>query len=218
MSPAARRSLRLAGLLLAGLIGYAGHTAWLAWQATETARLPGPVDIGFSKDMAVHHDQAILMAVLAQPRAGPAVKALADGILLSQSSQIGAMRGWLQLWGETPDATPEMTWMAGAHVHSDMCLPGANGHQGHLHMPGMALPEELNALWARTGDAFDVHFLQLMIRHHQGGIDMARFTAERAHLAPVRQAAEVMVMEQVKDIAQMQRLLAHQGAPMLAFP
>ena len=218
MSRAGRIVRALVGLLLAAALGYLGHSGWAAWRHAEAAHQPGPVDIGFSKDMAVHHDQAILMAVLAQPRAGPAVQAIANGILLAQSNQIGAMRGWLQLWGETPAPTPEMAWMAGAHIHSAMCLPGANGHDGHPHMPGMALPEELNALWASHGDDFDVRFLQLMIRHHQGGIDMARYTANRATLPVVRQAAEVMVMEQVKDIAQMQRLLAHHGAPMLAFP
>ena len=44
-------------------------------------------------------------------------------------------------------------------------------------MPGMASPEELNELWTKSGKEFDVLFLQLMIRHHQGGVMMARYAA-----------------------------------------
>lgn len=85
-------------------------------------------------------------------------------------------------------------------------------------MPGMASPEELTDLWGRSGDIFDVLFLQLMIRHHQGGIDMARHAATYATLEAVRDTARVMVLQQVQDIALMQRLLSQHRASMLPFP
>lgn len=181
---------------------------------------PSAVDIGFSQDMAIHHDQAILMANLAQTRAGPAVKAIADAILLSQSVQIGTMRGWLQLWGEPAAATTPMQWMPGHHT------PAAHNNnkeaqQHHSYasaMAGMASPKELIELWRLSGDAFDIRFLQLMTRHHEGGIAMARHAAENGKLEPLREIAEVMVVEQVKDISQMQRLLEGHGAELLPFP
>ena len=47
-------------------------------------------------------------------------------------------------------------------------------------MPGMATEDELANLRALSGTAFDVEFLRLMIRHHQGGLDMAQYAAEHA--------------------------------------
>ena len=53
-------------------------------------------------------------------------------------------------------------------------------------MPGMATEEELAELRGLTGTAFDVEFLRLMIRHHQGGLEMAEYAAEHADVAAVR--------------------------------
>ncbi len=206
--------------LLAFVVGCLGYLAVSKLRAALGAGAPGPVDTGFSKDMAVHHDQAILMATLAQGRAGPAVKAIADSILIGQSMQIGAMRGWLQLWGESAEATASMDWMAMGHAHDVICKQdGAVRNSAQRSpMPGMASPEELTDLWGRSGDIFDVLFLQLMIRHHQGGIDMARHAATYATLEAVRDTARVMVLQQVQDIALMQRLLSQHRASMLPFP
>ncbi|WP_421718072.1 DUF305 domain-containing protein [Algiphilus sp.] len=179
------------------------------------ARIPSPVDVGFCQDMAVHHDQAVLMANLAQTRGGPAVKAIADAILLSQSVQIGTMRGWLQLWDDPPATDSPMGWMS----------PGGTNTQ-HAHhqlekasdMPGMASADEMLELWRLSGEAFDILFLQLMTRHHQGGVAMARHAAEHGKLKPLREIAEVMLVQQMQDISQMQRLLQHHNAELLPYP
>lgn len=61
---------------------------------------PSPVDIGFSQDMIVHHEQAVLMAQLVRPKTrNPKIAALADGIIADQLLDIGALRGYLTLWG-----------------------------------------------------------------------------------------------------------------------
>ena len=77
-------------------------------------------------------------------------------------------------------------------------------------MPGMATQAEIAKLEPLTGKALDVFFLQLMIRHHQGGLPMAQYGAEHASrptcATPRRsqaQSAEILLME---------RLLRERGA------
>ena len=171
---------------------------------------PGAVDIGFSQDMAVHHEQAVLMASLAQTRGSRAVASLANAILIDQSQEIGLMRGWLQLWREpTVDPTP-ISWM----LHPGgmtMVLPAMTS------MPGMATPDQLTRLSGLSGKRFDVRFLQLMIRHHEGGLQICRFAQSEARLAVVRKAATAMALEQIEDLGQLRAMLESDGGKPLPF-
>lgn len=77
------------------------------------------MDIGFSQDMIVHHEQAVVMAQLVRDRTqNPRLAALATGIVDEQLLDVGAMRGYLALW-QAPllPAGPPMTWMASGHEH-----------------------------------------------------------------------------------------------------
>jgi uncharacterized protein (DUF305 family) len=82
----------------------------------------------------------------------------------------------------------------------------------------MASPKELNELWTKSGKDFDILFLQLMIRHHQGGVMMAQYAAIHGTLDAPRQAAKVMVLQQAQDIGQMLALLKADGATPLPPP
>ncbi|WP_051342501.1 DUF305 domain-containing protein [Pseudonocardia spinosispora] len=206
--------MRRASLLVLAVAALVG--AFVVGRVTSpSAPAPSPVDIGFSQDMAVHHQQAVLMSTLAGTRSGPGVKAFADSILSSQSQELGVLRGWLQLWGQPAESMTPMLWMSPqghAGMHHPMPMP-ADGV-----MPGMASPDELTSLWTKTGRDFDVSFLQLMIRHHQGGVEMARYGAAHATLGTTRQAAEAMAYQQTEEIGQMQAVLATYGAAPLPFP
>lgn len=155
---------------------------------------PGPVDIGFAQDMAVHHEQALRMAELAQTRSTAAVAALAGPMLVTQARETGVLRGWLQLWGEPqlPSGDP-MSWM-----HDE-----DGGHEHGGAMAGMATTAQMQELETRQGRAFDVLFLRLMVRHHRGGVPMADYAAEHATLAPVADVARQMVADQSFEISQM---------------
>ena len=113
------------------------------------------LEAGFARDMMVHHDQAVAMALLARDRTrDPLIETLTTDIVLTQQNQIGQMLGWLNLWGlPATGAEPPMAWM---------------GHPTEGRMPGMASPEEMAALESLSGEAADIAFLRLMIRHHQG--------------------------------------------------
>lgn len=186
-----------------------------AGPAPSAARVPaaGAVDIGFSQDMIVHHQQAVAMAQAALGRTSPSVAQLASAIELNQLREIGQMQGWLALWN-TPQVPsgPPMTWMTTGH----------QGHGGHRAtdgaMPGMASLQEIDRLGEAKGKALDAWFLQLMIRHHEGGLIMTTAAARNATNPQVRSLAALMVIDQRQEVATMTGLLAALGHRPLPSP
>ncbi|GAA4679141.1 DUF305 domain-containing protein [Nocardioides nanhaiensis] len=172
--------------------------------------VPNATDIGFSQDMATHHDQALLMAQQALVRGGPAVRSLGLSILSAQAVESGALRGWLRLWDEPPVNAEPMAWMS----HGD----DEHHAGGGASMPGMASAEELFELSRLRGAEFDRLFLQLMVRHHLGGVEMGTACLESDASPLVRDSARAMVAEQVEDLGVMRALLSDAGAPELAYP
>ena len=65
---------------------------------------------------------------------------------------------------------------------------------------------------------FDVEFLRLMIRHHQGGFDMAAYAADHAEVQAVRDLALSMVRSQGAEVETMTRMLAARGGTPLPEP
>jgi uncharacterized protein (DUF305 family) len=165
------------------------------------------VDAGFARDMSTHHLQGVEMANLALERTtDPQIKSLAFDISATQTNQVGRMQGWLSLWGLPLSGGEQMAWMGG-HQHT------ANGL-----MPGMATEQELSDLQSLQGTAFDIRFLQLMIRHHQGGRAMAEYAAEHAQLAPVRSLARSIVDTQTTETTTMAAMLTALGGTPLPPP
>ena len=89
---------------------------------------------------------------------------------------------------------------------------------GVATMPGMATTEELNKLRTLSGKELDVYFLQLMLRHHEGGLEMALYAARYGHLAAVRNLAARIVLDQSQEITLMSGLLRSYHAAALPFP
>lgn len=200
----------------------ARHDAGGATTHATTPAPPGPVDVGFAQDMSLHHEQALVMARLALAQGSPRVRTLAQGIVNQQLREIGTLQGWLMLW-EQPALSPrdDMQWMRDAYARStrrdasyDRFIENCLRSQG---MPGQATPEELQALEDSPGaEAFDIAFLRLMIRHHQGAVVMARFTAEHAASGVVQGVARAIAAEQQQELGRMAvwlRGMAGQGRP-----
>ncbi|GIH25609.1 DUF305 domain-containing protein [Acrocarpospora phusangensis] len=168
------------------------------------AGTPGDIsaEAGFSRDMAVHHAQAVDMSFVARDASSDQdLRTFAYDIINTQSTQRGIFMGWLDQWGLPQTSTqPAMTWMSG-HGHSG--TPGV--------MPGMASPEEMRKLRAATGVAGEVLFLQLMIRHHEGGVDMARGVLKLTSRSEVRTMAQHIVDGQTAEINLMKDMLAKRG-------
>ena len=82
-------------------------------------------------------------------------------------------------------------------------------------MPGMATPAEIAKLRSLSGTELDVYFLQLMIRHHQGGGPMAQYAAVHSSEPVVRALADNMAKWQDGEVRAMTSMLsARGGAPL----
>ncbi|MGY2065058.1 DUF305 domain-containing protein [Blastococcus sp. SYSU DS0619] len=175
------------------------------------------VDAGFARDMSRHHLQGVEMANLVAERSeDPEVEQLGFDISATQTNQAGRMQGWLALWGVPLTGGDTMAWMGGTgHAGHDM--DGMEMAAGTL-MPGMATEEELAELRSLSGTAFDVEFLRLMIRHHQGGFDMASYAAENAEVAAVRDLARSIEQSQGVETTTMTRMLTARGGTPLPEP
>lgn len=171
------------------------------------------VDAGFARDMQVHHSQAVDMAMTVRDNTDdPAVRTIAYDIALTQRQQIGQMYAWLDIWGLSQySQNPTMSWMSDDSGHDMEHMDDSEPVSASL-MPGMATPEEMNELRAARGEDAEILFLQLMIRHHLGGIEMAQYAADHAEVEQVRQLAETMVTSQTAEIDAMNDMLVERGA------
>lgn len=169
------------------------------------------VDAGFARDMSAHHLQGVEMANLALTRSeDPEVRQLAFDIASTQTNQVGRMQGWLNLWGLPVTGGETMAWMEGS-TEQGMAM-GSDTAMADRPMPGMATEEELAQLRALTGPEFDVRFLQLMIRHHQGATDMAVYAADNAAVPAVSALARSIAETQSAEVATMTAMLTARGS------
>ena len=205
---------RLVLLLSAILLGAAGIAAGM-WLQSERDTNPEGVqlssaDIGFAQDMSVHHEQAVLIAQTLSRDVDPQIRVIADQIVVAQTSEIATMRGWLNLFDE-PFTTPRpMQWMHGSD-------PAMSDHGG-APMPGAASTSEITRLAGLRGADAETLFLQLMIRHHQGGVDMAEAATHSVASEPIRRIARGMIRDQSNEIAVMTAILDTRDATPLPHP
>jgi uncharacterized protein (DUF305 family) len=174
------------------------------------------VDVGFAQDMSAHHLQAVTMATFVRDHtADIEVKTLAFDIESTQKTQVGMFAGFLQLW-EQPESRPPdrqaMSWMAGSGGMHDMGGMQMQGMAPAQLMPGMATQEELARLRRASGKDLDVFFLQLMIRHHTGGLSMAQYGEAHAATPALRNLAHTIVAGQTSEVAYMKNMLNARGA------
>ncbi|WP_020123219.1 DUF305 domain-containing protein [Streptomyces canus] len=165
------------------------------------------VAVGFSRDMAVHHQQAVEMSLaVLRDGASPQVRTLAYDIANTQATQRGMMLGWLQTWGRTATSSgPAMLWM-------DMPAPSAADRRAGVLMPGMADRTDMARLSAAHGRQADLLYLRLMIIHHRGGVHMAEAVTANGTPQTVHRLAQGMVRGQRAEIALMESLLTDLGA------
>jgi uncharacterized protein (DUF305 family) len=170
-------------------------------------------DVAFMQHMIVHHAQAVEMVDLLQTRGvDPTVRLLGRRIALSQQAEMDLMRDWLTRRGQ-PLAMPDMDQAHGAHAGMDH-----SAHAGHATpasdtplMAGMLSPRQMQALAAAEGPAFDRLFLEGMIQHHRGAIDMVEALMTHPDAAEdtlLSDFAAAVVADQSAEILRMQSLLS----------
>jgi uncharacterized protein (DUF305 family) len=151
-------------------------------------------DVTFAQQMIPHHEQAIEMAQMAPGRASSEeVLSLAQGIEAAQGPEIETLQGWLETWGEEVPAS--------GMGHDDM------GHGSAGAMPGMMDGDQMSELMAASGADWDRMFLEMMIEHHEGAIEMATLEADEGESSDAVALAETIISDQQAEIARMQQLL-----------
>ena len=193
--------------------------AWTIASAGGCGRAPADdsAEAGFARDMATHHAQAVEMAfILRDSTSDESLRALAADIIVTQSAQRGMFMAWLQHWG-LPQAAPgpRMAWMSGADPtapSSGHDLAGTHTMPGLPLMAGMASDGELDALRHATGRDAEVLFLQLMIKHHEGGVVMAQALLAQSHIEDVVAIVRNIESGQTGEIETMTAMLAERGA------
>ena len=149
-------------------------TAAQAVEITDTSYSPD--DVVFMQDMIVHHQQALDMALLVEARTNRTeLGDIAGRIKASQSDEIEFMQGWLRDRDELSMSigTDAMSGnMADAHGQDHGAVHENMHAQQHGTMAGMATPEQMAELAGSDATGFDRRFLQLMIAHHEGAVEM----------------------------------------------
>ncbi|MFD0045568.1 DUF305 domain-containing protein [Pseudarthrobacter scleromae] len=147
-----------------------------------------PADIAFSQMMIPHHAQAVEMSdmILAKPDMPADVTALATKIKDAQAPEIEIMTGWLEDWD-----MPAMM----------------SDHSGH-GMTGMVDSEGMEKLKDAQGTDAVRLFLEHMIGHHEGAIDMAQQEIAAGKHPESIQLARDIATSQEAEIAEMKEMLA----------
>lgn len=179
---------RLFPLLAAAVLALAG-----CGSQSDTDAGHNDADVSFAQQMIPHHQQAVEMAEMALDPAREAsepVRDLAGRIGDAQQPEIDTMQGWLE------------DWDAKAEDHSDHDMGSMGG------MSGMMSDDQMSALAAATGADFDRMWLEMMIEHHQGAVEMAETEIADGQAAEAKELARDIVDAQKAEITEMQGLLS----------
>jgi len=147
-------------------------------------------DIAFAMGMVPHHQQAVEMAdmILGKDDINPQVISLAEKIKAAQGPEITLMKGWLDAWGSPYESMGDMPGM-------DMGT-------------GMISEEDMARLDSATGVEASRLFLEQMIEHHNGAIEMANVQTSDGTNPDAVELAKNIIKSQTAEIDEMQAILA----------
>lgn len=146
-------------------------------------------DLQFLDSMSKHHQMAIDMAKAGHDKfMHTELKDMANKIVEDQEREIAQMKQWRD------------QWYSGAAPAESMQMPGmASMNMDMTHMQ-MAVRHT-----RRPGKQLDLMFIDMMIPHHQGAIEMARDAMARAEHQEIKDLAQKMITEQQKEIDQLKQ-------------
>ena len=143
-------------------------------------------DVQFARMMIPHHAQAIGMSemVLAKDGVAEPVLELAEQIKSAQGPEIAQMTGWLEGWGE---GVPDMDDMG--------------------DMGGMMSMEDMKALQDADGEQASRLYLEQMIQHHEGAIEMSSTYQDKGMNDEALELAQTIIDAQTEEIDTMEDIL-----------
>ncbi|EME61628.1 DUF305 domain-containing protein [Amycolatopsis decaplanina] len=192
-------SRKLAGAALAALASFAVLTGCASSDTASTGhdmstvKAPDPqqaghnqADVAFAQGMIPHHEQALEMAKLVDGRTRNAkVVDLAARIQKAQDPEIRQLTGLLEGWG----------------------VAQSGEHSGHGSASGMMTEDDLAKLGQAKDAAFDKQWLEMMVEHHEGALEMAKTALQQGSNAEVKALAQKVIDGQQAEITEMRTLL-----------
>ncbi|MBK4142517.1 DUF305 domain-containing protein [Corynebacterium macginleyi] len=158
-------------------------------------------DIMFAQMMIPHHQQAVEMSEMLLAKEGiPAqVVEFAQGVIDAQEPEIDRMNAMLEAWGQQP-----VTDSGGMETMDEM---GGMDHGEMGAMSGMMSQEDMTALEESQGTEAARLYLEQMIAHHEGAVDIARDEVADGQNSHAITLAEQIINDQEAEIAQIQQML-----------
>lgn len=169
-----------------------GNTPTTVAPTTTTSSAAAPVefndvDVTFLQMMYPHHAQAVEMAQLVPSH--------------TQNAQLIALAAQVE-----QAQAPEMARITELLTSFGKPAPSADGHGGH-DMPGMMSQAQMSELEAARDAEFDRQWLELMIEHHVGAVDMADTELAGGINTDARALATSIVADQQAEIDTMRGML-----------
>ncbi|KQQ44103.1 hypothetical protein ASF50_03085 [Nocardioides sp. Leaf307] len=163
-------------------------------------------DVVFATDMVQHHAQALAMVDMTTGRdLDPEVADLVEQIRSAQAPEIEQMVDWLTAWDQP--VPPTVNDHANAHAEDGTGTDGSGGMDMDSDMPGMMSDAEMDALEEAPDASFQEEWLEMMVAHHEGAVEMAETEAAEGEDADAVALAESIVDSQSAEIEQMRALL-----------
>lgn len=149
-------------------------------------------DLRFIDGMIPHHQGAVDMAQEALSKSQrPEIKQLAQQIIEAQEREIAELQAWRKSWYPNQDDTPMMYDTSMGHM-----MPMTQEMRDGMMMKG-----DLGT----ADDQFDLRFINAMIPHHEGAIDMANQALQNSSRSEIKTLAQNIITSQQQEIDQMQQ-------------
>ncbi len=166
----------LALLMLFGVFMFFSSQRSTSQNSAKFSDTKTETDKSFINDMIEHHMGAISMAKEAQEKSQrDEIKQLSNNIIAAQEKEITMLYDWKKNWYNDTDKVE----IQGGH--------------------GASMMQDLG----NADEEFDLRFINAMVDHHQGAIDMANNILKTTQRAEIKTLAQNIIADQSKEISQM---------------
>ena len=167
------------------VIGFISMASVLSFQApllvqakdNSTAAEQTKFEPQFLEKMSMHHQEGIEMAKMAQEKAeSKSVKDLSQKIIKKQTQEIAELKSWEKKWYPGEKPVVDMEKMDMTKLHS------------------------------LSGKEFDVAFLNMMSKHHEGAVEMSKDAESKLEHKEVKKFAQKTIKDQTAEISKIEKM------------